>query len=160
MSTYNFSIACVPDRGAMSFDRIVDALHDAGCNDALVVERAGLIVLEFDREAGSFDQAATSAIQDVIRAGMKPTYLGPDTLVTMADIAERAGITRQAVSLYVSGKRGTDFPRPIAKVDTPSPLWDWIAVAEWFHAKGQVDQEAVEEAHSVQRIKEQFLAAA
>jgi hypothetical protein len=156
MNTYTFPIACVSAEDGRTPDEITDALFEAGCDDALLLERAGMFVLEFDRDADSFDQAAVSAIHDVFSAGMKPTYLGPDPMVSMSDIAERAGITRQAVSLYVSGRRGSGFPPPIAKIDSPSPLWEWLAVAEWLHAKGTVDEHAVEAARSVHRIREQM----
>ena len=47
----------------------VDPLYEAGCNDALIVVRDGVVFLDFEREAPSFDDAVKSAERDVIIAG-------------------------------------------------------------------------------------------
>ncbi len=46
-----------------------DALYEAGCNDATIVVRDGVMRLDFDREASSFAEAAGSAMHDVEKAG-------------------------------------------------------------------------------------------
>lgn len=42
-----------------------DALFDAGCDDALVGSSEGVQFLDFDREAGSIEEAVLSAVADV-----------------------------------------------------------------------------------------------
>ena len=46
-----------------------DALHGAGCDDALIAVINDALFLDFDRDAPSFDQAVNSAKIDVERAG-------------------------------------------------------------------------------------------
>jgi len=136
MRTYSFSIAAVPLAAPRDSDAIVDALYEAGCDDALVTERAGCFLVEFDREGPSFAHAVLSAIRAVAKSGLKPRRIGPDPLVTAADIAERAGVSRQVVSNYTSAKRRRGFPRPVARQETGSPLWEWADVAGWLAEGG------------------------
>lgn len=76
----------------------------------------------------------------------------PDPLVSASDIAERAAITRQAVSLYVNSKRGEGFPPPFAWVSGSRPLWKWSEVAVWLHAAGKIDQSVLEAAQLLERL--------
>ena len=46
-------------------DRVIDALFEAGCNDATVGRTDGAQYIDFDREATSFLQAVSSALHDV-----------------------------------------------------------------------------------------------
>jgi hypothetical protein len=50
-------------------DDYEDALHRAGCDDALIAVVDDVVYLDFDRAAGSFDEAVESAKRDVERAG-------------------------------------------------------------------------------------------
>ncbi len=142
MKTYSFSIACLPIEDDRTNDEIVDALFEAGCDDALIVERAGAFVLEFDREAPTFARALFSALQAVCAVQLNPIRVEPDPLVSAADIASRSGLTRQAVSNYVKGLRGERFPVPVVRIDTTSPLWLWSDVTRWLRgtATPSVDQ--------------------
>ena len=124
----------------------IDRFFEAGCDDATVSVQKGLFVVEFDRESDSFEHAVIGAIQDVKRAGAVVERVEPDYLVNASDIASRAGMTRAAVSLYASGKRGEGFPAPVARVTTDSPLWDWVEVAEWLAQEKKLSEEAVKEA--------------
>ncbi|MCL4413566.1 MAG: hypothetical protein M1522_02265 [Actinobacteria bacterium] len=85
----------------------------------------------FDRAASSFVDAAVDAVDVLIRLGFEPVAV-EDDLVSMADIAERTGRSRQSVSLLVSGRRGPGgFPSPTAG-NVRSSLWHWDEVAAWF----------------------------
>lgn len=46
-----------------------DALYDAGCDDATIVVRDGMMHLDFDREAPAFSDAVGSAMHDIEKAG-------------------------------------------------------------------------------------------
>jgi len=46
-----------------------DALFEAGCDDALIAVIDDALFLDFDRDASSFEQAVSSAKNDVERAG-------------------------------------------------------------------------------------------
>lgn len=63
---YEFTVKfSLPDAGGDP-ERYVDALFEAGCGDALIgVGQAGLIALDFDREATDAVAAVRSAIDDV-----------------------------------------------------------------------------------------------
>jgi hypothetical protein len=50
---------------------VLDALYEAGCDDALIGMRDGTAYAEFCREAGSFPEAVLSAVKDVETAGFK-----------------------------------------------------------------------------------------
>jgi predicted DNA-binding transcriptional regulator AlpA len=85
----------------------------------------------FDREAESFLDAVLDAVAEVIELGFEPLAI-EDELVSMADVAERTGRSRQSVSMLVSGQRGSgNFPRPVAG-NVRSPLWHWADIAAWF----------------------------
>jgi hypothetical protein len=114
-------------------DEQADRLYDA-FNEELAVEdgpRGHYVV--FDREAPSFVDAVVGALNQLIKLGFEPLAV-EDELVSMADIAERAGRSRQSVSLLVSGRRGPGgFPHPVAG-NARSPLWHWDEVTAWFQA--------------------------
>lgn len=50
--------------------RVTDALFEAGCDDATLSMRGGVLYLEFAREASSLEDAVLSAIRDVLRSGI------------------------------------------------------------------------------------------
>jgi len=130
-------------------DALEDRLYEAGCDDATVSFTRGRILVDFDREAKNFVHAVVSAAADVERAGARVERIEPDELVAVSDIAERAGLTRQAVSLFARGARGQGFPSPVARVSSDAPLWDWAEVAAWLHARGSLDTGAVVEARLI-----------
>jgi len=68
---YEFGLAFRFDQGAEELDdAMVDALFEAGCDDALVAVRSGEPYITFSREAPSFRVALFSAIADVERSGV------------------------------------------------------------------------------------------
>ena len=65
MSAYQFTLLVEgPD---LQSDKSIDALFEAGCNDALVGRTDGIQYLDFDREAPNPESAILSAIADVER---------------------------------------------------------------------------------------------
>lgn len=60
-----FRFTLVVEGRDLQTDRVVDALFEAGCDDALVGRSEGVQFLDFDREAGSVDEAVRSAVADV-----------------------------------------------------------------------------------------------
>lgn len=57
-----------------------------------------------------------------------------DPLVTVADIADDAGVTRQAVRNWSLGLRQSGFPRPLAIVGDGVRVWRQADVDEWLTA--------------------------
>ncbi|CAH1662831.1 MULTISPECIES: hypothetical protein [Hyphomicrobiales] len=131
MQTHEFTIiASGLDPEAADFE---DRFYEAGCGDATISIQKGAIVLDFSREAKTFISAVITAIRDVMKAGARAERIEPDNLVSTSEIASRASLTRSAVSHYTTGKRGSNFPPPVARVTTESPLWDWAEVAHWMY---------------------------
>lgn len=147
MKVFEFSIiASGLDHEADDFE---DRFFDAGCDDATIAFARGAIILQFVRQAGSFDEAIRSAVLAVRKAGASVDRVEPDYLVSLSEIAERANLTRAAISLYAKGERGRDFPHPVARVTTESPLWDWTDVARWLHGRKQIGAGAVQAAEII-----------
>jgi hypothetical protein len=114
------------------------ALFEAGCDDALVLSRDGVVYLDFDRERPSFREAVLSAITDVEQAdiGAKVVRIEPDELVTMAEIARRLKRSRESIRQLASGLRGPgDFPPPVANLTQRSPIYRWADVQRWLREK-------------------------
>lgn len=131
MKQYEFTIiASGLDPAAQDF---YDRFYKAGCDDATVAFVKGLIIIEFDREAKNFSHALLTAVRDVNSAGANVEHIEPDYLVSLSDIAERCDLSRAAISLYAKGKRGENFPSPVARMTTDSPLWDWAEVSHWMY---------------------------
>lgn len=141
MKTYEFTIiASGLDTEADDFE---DHFYGAKCDDATVAVIKGKIVLEFAREARNFAHALASAIIDVRRAGAKIERIEPDYLVSLSDIAQRSDLSRSAISHYAAGNRDKDFPAPIARITTDTPLWDWVLVAKWMFQRRKLSLETL-----------------
>jgi len=113
----------------------VDALFEAACDDATVGRVGATQYLDFDREAETLANAvfeATEAIEAAV-PGVRVVHLEPDDLVTMSDIAERTGRTRESVRLLINGKRGPGgFPPPATHLKSRNRMWEWQEVTCWF----------------------------
>ena len=145
----SFEFAIVASGLDPKADDFEDRFFEAGCDDATIAFARGAIILQFARQAASLDEAIASAIANVRQAGARVERIEPDYLVSLSEIAERSGLTRAAISLYARGERGRDFPHPVARVTTESPLWDWTDVAAWLFARKQVDEETVARAKAI-----------
>ncbi len=75
MARYSFTIEIKGIDPAGS--RYEDALYEAGCDDALIAVVNGRMMVDFDREASSYDGAVASAIRDVERAGAQIVHVSP-----------------------------------------------------------------------------------
>lgn len=150
MKTYEFSIvASGLDPHAEDFET---RFYDRGCDDATVSFQKGHIILDFAREAETMVDAICSAVDAVAAAGAKINRVEPDPLVSLADIASRTNLTRAAISQYAKGQRGRDFPAPIARVTSDSPLWDWAEVALWLFRQKKLTRDDVIEAAAVEEV--------
>lgn len=148
MKQFEFSIiASGLDPEAEDFE---SRFYDGACNDATVSFQKGYTILDFAREASDFESAIDSAVRDVMHAGAAVRRIEPDSLVSLADIAKRTGLTRAAISNYWHGeRRSVGFPNPVWRVTTNSPLWDWTTVAEWLLREGKLHEDAVVEARII-----------
>ena len=112
----------------------IDALFEAGCDDALVGCAEGIQYVEFDREAEGLDEAVLSAVADVEKVpGLTVSRVADAGLVSMADIAARLGRTREGVRLLVAGARGPGgFPPPVTDPRSRYRVWRWSDVRRWI----------------------------
>ena len=131
--TYEFTLIVA---GAdVQTDEALNALAEVGCDDATVGSSGGVQHLDFDREASSYLAAVLSAIEDVEAAvpGVRTVRVLPDEYVTLAEIAQRTGRTRESARLLSIGERGPGgFPPPAARGAERNKLWRWAEVAAWF----------------------------
>lgn len=149
MALYNFTLTL---SGVNSHTPgLEDALHRAGCTDALVCFYGTAVYLEFDRESDSLEQAILSAIDNIESASALNIRVESvdATLVGLSDIAELTGLSRQAVALLKDGARGSGkFPGPVQRITGNSPLWRWKTIVSWLVAEARVaaDSPMVEQA--------------
>jgi hypothetical protein len=131
--TYEFTLLVA---GAdLQTDEALNSLAEAGCDDATVGSSGGVQHLDFDREGSSYLAAVMSAISDVEAAvpGARVIRVLPDEYVSLVEIADRTGRTRESVRLLSIGERGPRaFPLPAAREAERNKLWRWTEVAAWF----------------------------
>src|SRR5258706_2082833 len=82
-------------------DEQLDALAEAGCDDAAFGVEHGLAVAEFDREAPALADAIASAVRGVESVGLRALRVLDQDLLTLADIADRIGQSRVSIRRYV-----------------------------------------------------------
>ena len=135
MSEYEFTLVL---QGRLD-DAAVDALFEAGCDDATLGEVDGVGYADFIREAPTFGEALRSAIEQVESvSGVRVARVEPDDLVTMSEIAQRLDRSRESVRLLVAGERGPGgFPAPVSHLKARTRLWRWSEVAAWAERHDQ-----------------------
>ena len=138
-NTFSFLLVLGPLEVPLS--EIEDALFEAGCDDALLGIRNGAVYLDFDRSAPSLEDAVFSAIRQIESApvGAKVRRVEPDDPVTAAEIARRVGKSREAVRLWIEGRRGKgNFPIPQTGLAGTTVLWSWVEVTRWLVETGAI----------------------
>jgi predicted DNA-binding transcriptional regulator AlpA len=78
----------------------------------------------------------------------------PDSLVSLADIATRTGLSRAAITQYSKGQRSADFPSPVARVTSETSLYDWSQVATWLYQHEKLSRDQAIEATAVKVANE------
>ena len=133
MTAYEFTL--IVEGPDLQDESNAEALFRAGFDDAMIAKIGSLQYLDFDREAESFAEAVFSATErfETAVTGARVVHLEPDDLVTMSEIAERVGRTRESVRLLISGDRGSGgFPPPATHFRGRQRMWRWQEVAVWF----------------------------
>lgn len=127
MEVYSFRVRLHDPLDEADADRLYDAFdEEIGVETGPKGHWVG-----FEREGESFLESVLAAVAELLALGFEPVAI-EDELVSIADIAERTGRSRQSVSMLVDGRRGRgDFP-PAAAGNVRSPLWHWADVAAWF----------------------------
>ena len=146
MGTYHFTVVVRDAR--MDMDGLEDRLYEAGCDDALICSYNNTVYLEFDRESESADHAVKSALANIRAAGFEKLVVQEAGVSTLTEMAERAEMTRAALSLYAKNKRGDgNFPAPVYGVSSGSALYSWPEVSEWLYKQGKIPQSLYDVAH-------------
>jgi hypothetical protein len=123
---------------------LAESLEDAIADDldAVIASHAGVATVTALVPATDCLQAARTAIDTLRRIGAPPVRL-MDDLVTRGQIADRAGVTRQAVGMWIRGERRSNNPFPDPFVLAGGGLWLWGEVAQVLTARGDLEAEGV-----------------
>lgn len=111
-----------------------DMLYGSGCDDSAIETGPLGTRIDFDREAKSLAEAIATAVRDIEKVpGLRAVGVACDNMVALADIAARAGVSREAVRLWAVGRRGPgSFPSPVLITTGGESVWDWEQVAAWL----------------------------
>jgi predicted DNA-binding transcriptional regulator AlpA len=134
MHSYTFTLTFKLAHRGDDPGKFLNALFEAGCDDAAVgIGQHGMIGLDFTRSAASAVEALRSAIRNARTAipGAVLAHAGPD-LVSLSDMAEIFGFSRQNMRKYATGQSAAQdtFPAP-AIMGEPS-LWHLAEIASWL----------------------------
>ena len=124
---------------------ITEAVEDAITEsfDCLIASHAGVTSVTLSAVGDTCEAATLSAIQKLRDLGAVPIRL-IDDLVGRREIARRAGVTPQAVGLWIRGERhaAAHFPPPF--VDAGGGLWLWGEVVLALADRGVLIDEDVQ----------------
>jgi hypothetical protein len=111
----------------------LDALFAAGCDDAAFGVEHGLSVAQFDREAPTLADAISTAVRQIESSGLVALRVLDEDLLTLADVADRIGQSRESVRRYATGERGPGgFPPPVNPARGGTVFYRWSEVAPWM----------------------------
>lgn len=130
----------------------LDRLYEAGCDDMSFEEIERRVwIAAVDREAPTCAEAMVSAIRNIEAVGdLRVVRVEADPLVSTLDVAERLGITREAVRLAINGQvRGGGFPASALSPNGRHRLWRWSDVAAWYGVDTPQLRETIRAARAV-----------
>lgn len=133
MSIHRFTLLL--DGPALS-EEDIGRLFEAGCDDAAFGLWAGSQAASFDREDATLAAAVVSGIQDIEATvpEQRVVRVELEEPVTLAEIAERTGRSREGIRSLATGKRGPGgFPAPRPGITGKVRMWLWSEVAAWFY---------------------------
>ena len=132
MQTWRFSL--IIEGRDLDDDDALDALFEAGCDDALFGGSNGVQCADFHREAERIEDAVLSAIAAVESiGGVQVVELVEQGLVSAEEIAERSERTLEDVRSFVDGAAGREgFPQPCHDPRRETSVWRWSEVADWL----------------------------
>lgn len=114
----------------------LDKLDADGLGDATFGVERGVPIAEFDREAATLAAAIASAVRELEAGGLGVLRVLDEDLVTLADIADRIGQSRESVRRYATGGRGPGgFPPPVNPARDGTLFYRWSEVAPWVRER-------------------------
>ncbi|SRR6266536_1324079 len=128
-------------------DEEFDALFEAGCDDGTFEYGPARSIGHFNREAPTMAEAIASAVRDVESTGLAVVRVLDEDLLTLADIADRIGRSREAVRRYATGDRGPGgFPPPVNPARGGTVFYRWSEVVPWLRTRLGIDLPEVDPA--------------
>lgn len=116
-----------------------DAIVDA--TDGVIATHYGVTTVTLEIEGEDFLSAVRIVTRRLSRLGVAPRRIVMD-LVSRSEIADRAGVTRQAVGNWVNGMRQAgNFPAPY--VLAGGGMWLWAEVVPALRALGIAVEEGL-----------------
>ncbi len=76
MKTYGFTLTIKGHQ--VCSDEMAERIYEAGGDDSTVSSREGAVRVSFDRQANSLDEAITSAVRTLAKAGYQVAHLEID----------------------------------------------------------------------------------
>lgn len=118
-------------------DPVPESVEDAiaAAFDCVIAAHAGVTTVTLTTEGKTSLAAAQDAAESLREIGAPPRRLVED-LVGRTEIAERAGVTRQAVGLWVRGERHATSSFPAPYVLAGGGMWLWGEVLPALRARG------------------------
>lgn len=114
----------------------LDKFADNAWDDAAFGTERGVPIVEFDREADSLAEAIAAAVMELEDVGLLALRVVDQDLVTLADIADRVGQSRESFRRYATGDRGPGgFPPPVNPARDGTVFYRWSEVAPWIQTK-------------------------
>lgn len=136
MASWEFTL--VVEGVDLQDEQTVEALFEAGLDDAMISRSAGVQLVDVDRDADSYAGALLSALRQLrlVAPAGRVVRVEPDQLVTMAEVAERYARSRESIRLLMAGERGPGgFPAPLSHASQRTRLWRWADVVAWFRIR-------------------------
>ncbi len=130
MQTY--TVAVVLENVELT-DDVLDAIF-AELEDAVPSQVGGVFQVSAPVDAPNDEIAAFKLIEHLQAVLPSAALVRLDQdLVSIPDIAERTGRSRESIRLLVDGKRGPgSFPLPVGTVGDAIRVWPWAVVVDWF----------------------------
>ena len=114
-------------------DGVIDALAPTDALDVLWSSSEGVTTADATVVTDSL-RSAIHAVRIAVTSAAPSAELVRlvDPLVAISDIAEEAGVSRQAVRNWALGDRHSGFPRPVAVVGDGIRVWRKAEVDRWL----------------------------
>lgn len=117
-----------------------DALFEAAGDDPGIGTEGGVPIVHFNRAASTLADAIASAVRDIESVGLRAMRILDEDLLTLADIADRIGRSRESVRRYATGERGGGgFPPPVNPQHEGTIFYRWSEVAPWLRERLGMD---------------------
>jgi hypothetical protein len=122
-------------------DAIFGRFDDLGIGGS---PRKGIGYVAVHRSAPSLAEAIASAVRDVESVGLRPVRIDDDNSVTLGEIADRIGRSREAVRLWSTGQQGPGGFPPPTNPGRSTSFYSWAEVAPWLRERMGLDVPDVE----------------